>query len=103
MDSSLKQTGNSENSNTESPAGPALMVGFSVIFIAVLGFMLYNDALVDEYNEGHTYVKCWNTGGYVCTQDWFGGCARYEPQTKCQRYRKQGSPTFDEWKPARDR
>ena len=30
-----------------------------------------------------------------------GGCARCEPQTKCQRYRKSGSPTFKEWKETR--
>jgi len=103
MDSSLKQTGNSENPNTGSSIGPVVMIGIFIVFVAVLGFMLYSDALEDEYNAEHTYVKCFRTGGYVCTQDWFGGCARYEPQTRCQRFRKEGSPTFDEWKSARDR
>lgn len=94
-----------QKSNNESlPKGlvVALICAF-IIFAIVLGFTIHNDTLVDEYNKQHTYVECFRTGAYVCTQDWFGGCARYEPQTKCQRYRKSGSPTFFEWKAARDR
>lgn len=97
MGSSLKQTG-----NPDLVTGLILLTAL-VIMVVFFGFLCYNSRLESEYDSEHTYVKCWNTGGYVCTQDWFGGCARYEPQTKCQRYRKQGSPTFDEWKSARDR
>lgn len=94
-----------QDSNNESlPKGlVAMMICAFIVFAIVLGFTLYNDSLESKYNEQHTYVECFRTGGYVCTQDWFGGCARYEPQTKCQRYRKSGSPTFFEWKAARDR
>lgn len=94
-----------QDSNNESlPIGlVAMTIGAFIVFVIVLGFTLYNDSLVSKYNEQHTYVECFRTGAYVCTQDWFGGCARYEPQTKCQRYRKEGSPSFMEWKAARDR
>lgn len=97
MGSSLKQTGNSD-----LVTGLILLTTL-VVMVVFFGFLCYNTRLESEYDSEHTYVKCWNTGAYVCTQNWFGGCARYEPQTKCQRYRKQDSPTFDEWKPARDR
>lgn len=94
-----------QDSNNESlPIGLVIMLICAfIVFAIVLGFTLYNDSLKSEYDSEHTYVKCWQTGAYVCTQDWFGGCARYEPQTKCQRYRKSGSPSFMEWKASRDR
>lgn len=101
-----KIPGNSENSNNESPpiGFVVAMIGAFIVFVIVMGFMIYNITLVNEYNKEHTYVECFKTGGYVCTQDNFGrGCARYEPETRCERYRKSGSPTFNEWKSTRDR
>lgn len=80
-----------------------VMIGIFIVFVIIMGLMIYNITLENEYNKEHTYVECWQTGAYVCTQDHFGGCARYEPQTRCERYRKSGSPTFNEWKSARDR
>ena len=92
-----------ESSNNESPIGPVVMIGIFIVFVIVMGLMVHNVTLENEYNARHTYVECVKTGGYVCSQVYFGGCARYEPETKCQRYRKSGSPTFNEWKSARDR
>lgn len=92
-----------EGFKNESPIGPVVMIGIFIVFVIIMGFMIYNITLVNEYNARHTYVECRNTGGYVCTQEHFGGCTRYEPETRCERYRKSGSPTFNEWKSARDR
>lgn len=97
MDSNSNQAGNSD-----LVTGLILLAAL-VIMVVFFGFLCYNSRLESEYESEHTYVECFRTGAYVCTQDWFGGCARYEPQTKCQRYRKEGSPTFKEWKESRDR
>jgi len=105
----LKTPGNSESpehqesSNNESPIGPVVMIGIFIVFVIIMGLMIHNITLENEYNARHTYVECFKTGGYVCSQVYFDGCARYEPEKKCERYRKSGSPTFNEWKAARDR
>ena len=90
----------SQNAVSDLITGLTLL-GVALIIAVFFGFLCYNTRLENEYDSEHTFVKCWKTGDYVCTQDHFGGCARYEPQTRCQRYRKEGSPTFKEWKTLR--
>lgn len=92
----------SQNAVSDLITGLTLL-GAALIMAVFFGYLCYNTRLEEEYDSEHTFVKCWKTGDYVCTQDHFGGCARYEPQTRCQRFRKQGSPTFKEWKSERDR
>ncbi len=91
----------SQNAVSDLITGLTLL-GAALIIAVFFGYLSYNTRLENEYDSEHTFVKCWNTGNYVCTQDWFGGCARYEPQTRCQRFRKRGSPTFKEWKSLKD-
>ena len=91
----------SQNAVSDLITGLTLL-GAALIIAVFFGYLCYNTRLENEYDSEHTYVKCWKTGDYVCTQDHFGGCARYEPQTRCQRYRKEGSPTFKEWKTLKD-
>lgn len=90
----------SQNAVSDLITGLTLL-GAALIIAVFFGFLCYNTRLENEYDSEHTFVKCWRTGDYVCTQDHFGGCARYEPETRCQRYRKEGSPTFKEWKTLR--
>lgn len=100
MQSSEMKTPSGNQNSSDLVTGLILLAAL-VIMVVFFGFLCYNSLLESEYDSEHTYVKCWQTGAYVCTQDWFGGCARYEPQTKCERYRKEGSPTFKEWKNTR--
>ena len=90
----------SQNAVSDLITGLTLL-GAALIIAVFFGFLCYNTRLENEYDSEHTFVKCWKTGDYVCTQDHFGGCARYEPETRCQRFRKEGSPTFKEWKTLR--
>lgn len=91
----------SQNAVSDLITGLTLL-GSALIIAVFFGYLSYNTRLENEYDSEHTYVKCWRTRNYVCTQDHFGGCARYEPETVCQRYRKEGSPTFKEWKTLKD-
>ena len=91
----------SQNAVSDLITGLTLL-GAALIIAVFFGFLCYNTRLENEYDSEHTFVKCWKTGDYVCTQDHFGGCARYEPETRCQRFRKKGSPTFKEWKALKD-
>lgn len=91
----------SQNAVSDLITGLTLL-GAALIIAVFFGFLSYNTRLENEYDSEHTFVKCWKTSNYVCTQDHFGGCARYEPETRCQRYRKEGSPTFKEWKSLKD-
>lgn len=91
----------SQNAVSDLITGLTLL-GAALIIAVFFGYLSYNTRLENEYDSEHTYVKCWRTRNYVCTQDHFGGCARYEPETRCQRYRKEGSPTFKEWKTLKD-